>query len=73
MGDLVLHRGDTAPYFLKSDVERISTKTNSFVAVKKPLESFFYIFPSWVKHHVESNDSQGERISIAFNFVPNNK
>jgi hypothetical protein len=73
MGDLVLHRGDTAEYFLKSDVERISTKTNSFVAVKKPIESFFYIFPSWVKHHVEKNNSHGERISIAFNFVPSNK
>jgi uncharacterized protein (TIGR02466 family) len=73
MGDLVLHRGDTAEYFLKSDVERIGTKTNSFVAVKKPLESFFYIFPSWVKHHVESNISQGDRVSIAFNFIPENK
>jgi uncharacterized protein (TIGR02466 family) len=73
MGDLFLHRGDNAEYFLKSDVERITTKTNSFTSVKKPIESFFYIFPSWVKHHVESNESQGERISIAFNFVPNNK
>jgi uncharacterized protein (TIGR02466 family) len=73
MGDLVLHRGDTAEYFLKSDVERIGTKTNSLVAVKKPIESVFYIFPSWVKHHVESNNSQGDRISIAFNFIPENK
>jgi hypothetical protein len=73
MGDLVLHRGDTAEYFLKSDVERIGTKTNSFVAVKKPIESVFYIFPSWVKHHVESNNSQGDRISIAFNFIAENK
>ena len=73
MGDLVLHRGDTAEYFLKSDVERIGTKTNSLVAVKKPIESVFYIFPSWVKHHVESNNSQGDRISIAFNFIAENK
>jgi hypothetical protein len=28
-----------------------------------------YIFPSWVKHHVESNNSDKERISIAFNLV----
>ena len=73
MGDLILHRGDTAEYFLKSDVERIGTKANSFVAVKKPIESVFYIFPSWVKHHVESNNSQGDRISIAFNFIAENK
>jgi uncharacterized protein (TIGR02466 family) len=73
MGDLVLHRGDTAEYFLKSDVERIGTRANSFVAVKKPIESVFYIFPSWVKHHVESNNSQGDRISIAFNFIAENK
>ena len=73
MGDLILHRGDTAEYFLKSDVQRIGTKTNSLVAIKKPIESVFYIFPSWVKHHVESNNSQGDRISIAFNFIPENK
>jgi uncharacterized protein (TIGR02466 family) len=73
MGDLVLHRGDSAEYFLKSNVEKISTKSNSLIAIKKPIESLFYIFPSWVKHHVESNNSQGDRISIAFNFVPNNK
>ena len=73
MGDLILHRGDTAEYFLKSDVQRVGTKTNSMVAIKKPIESVFYIFPSWVKHHVESNNSQGDRISIAFNFIPENK
>ena len=73
MGDLVLHRGDTAEYFLKSDVERVSTKANSFVSVKKPIESLFYIFPSWVRHHVESNYSDGERISIAFNFIQDKK
>jgi uncharacterized protein (TIGR02466 family) len=73
MGDLILHRGDTAEYFLKSDVQRIGTKTNSLVAIKKPIESVFYIFPSWVKHRVESNNSQGDRISIAFNFISENK
>lgn len=73
MGDLVLHRGDSAEYFLKSDIERITTKTNSFVAIKKPIESLFYIFPSWVRHHVETNNSDGERISIAFNFVSKDK
>lgn len=73
MGDLVLHRGDNAEYFLKSNVERISTRSNSLVAVKKPIESVFYIFPSWVKHYVESNISQGDRISIAFNFIQENK
>lgn len=73
MGDLVLHRGDNAEYFLKSNVERISTRSNSLIAVKKPIESVFYIFPSWVKHYVESNISQGDRISIAFNFIQENK
>jgi uncharacterized protein (TIGR02466 family) len=73
MGDLVLHRGDNAEYFLKSNVERVSTKSNSLVAVKKPIESVFYIFPSWVKHYVESNISPGDRISIAFNLIQENK
>lgn len=72
MGDLVLHRGDNAEFFFTSDVKRESTMANAFSCTKAAKESTFYLFPSWIKHHVERNESHKERISIAFNFVPTN-
>jgi uncharacterized protein (TIGR02466 family) len=73
MGDLVIHRGDNAEFFLTGDIEREYTMANSQVSIKPAKESTFYLFPSWSKHHVERNESDKERISIAFNFVPSNK
>jgi uncharacterized protein (TIGR02466 family) len=72
MGDLVLHRGDNMEFFMTSKVEREFTMSNALSATKQAKESTFYLFPSWVKHHVERNESNKERISIAFNFVPLN-
>lgn len=69
MGDLVIHRGDNAEYFLTGDIKREYTTTNSQVSIKPAKESTFYLFPSWSKHHVERNESDKERISVAFNFV----
>jgi len=74
MGNLVIHRGDNAEYFLTSKIDRINTLTNLREVHREPIESLFYLFPSWVKHHVEPNNSDKERISIAFNFIhPNQK
>jgi len=70
MGDLVLHRGDNAEFFLK-DVKE-ATMANALSCSKQAKTSTFYLFPSWVKHHVERNESHKERISVAFNFVPLN-
>ena len=72
MGDLVLVRGDNAEYFLQGNIEEY-TMFNAPTATKKAIESSFYLFPSWTKHYVERNESDKERISIAFNFVPLNK
>jgi uncharacterized protein (TIGR02466 family) len=72
MGDLVLHRGDNAEFFYTSKVKREATMSNVFSVNKPAKESTFYLFPSWIKHHVERNESKNERISIAFNFVPEN-
>ena len=70
MGDLVLHRGDSAEFFLK-DIKEM-TMANALSCTKQAKTSTFYLFPSWIKHHVERNESDKERISIAFNFVPLN-
>lgn len=72
MGDLVLHRGDNMEFFMTSKVEKEFTMANALTATKQAKESTFYLFPSWTKHHVERNESHKERISIAFNFVPQN-
>jgi uncharacterized protein (TIGR02466 family) len=69
MGDLVLHRSDTSEYFLTSNIKRENTMMNTSSIYCKAEESKFYLFPSWVKHSVERNNSDFERISIAFNFV----
>ena len=72
MGDLVLERGDTMGFFLTGDIKKEMTMANAEHCVKPAQESAFYLFPSWVKHRVERNESNKERISIAFNFVPSN-
>jgi uncharacterized protein (TIGR02466 family) len=73
MGNLVLHRDDSAEFFLTSKVERQPTAAN-MLSVECPVsESMFYLFPSWTKHSVERNESEDERISIAFNFVSPNQ
>lgn len=69
MGDLILHRGDTAEFFLTSKVDREPTMANAMAIPCPVKESMFYLFPSWVKHSVERNNTDSERISIAFNFV----
>ena len=73
MGDLVLHRGDTAEFFLTSKVKREPTMANALSIPCPVEESKFYLFPSWVKHSVERNNTDSERISIAFNFVSPNQ
>lgn len=73
MGDLVLHRGDNAEFFLTSKVEREQTMANAMAIPCPVKESMFYLFPSWVKHSVERNNTDSERISIAFNFVSPNQ
>ena len=73
MGDLILHRGDTAEFFLTSKVEREQTMANAMAVPCPVKESMFYLFPSWVKHSVERNNTDSERISIAFNFVSPNQ
>ena len=35
----------------------------------KPLEKLLLVFPSWVPHSVEFNDTEEERISLSFNYI----
>jgi len=40
---------------------------NSITTWFKPESSHLYLFPAWLKHHVEPNLSNKDRISISFN------
>ena len=35
----------------------------------KPLEKLLIVFPSWLPHSVEFNDTNEERISLSFNYI----
>ena len=70
MGNLILHREDKSEFFLTSKVKREETMANNLAITCPIQESMFYLFPSWVKHSVERNEGTQERISIAFNLVP---
>ena len=35
----------------------------------KPLEKLLLVFPSWLPHSVEFNDTEEERISLSFNYI----
>ena len=68
-GDLVLHREDTSRYYLGSRYRKKNTHFSSQVYTTKPTCGKLVVFPAWTKHSVEMNNSDTERISIAFNFV----
>lgn len=68
-GNLFLHREDSMEYFLTSRVEKNITPCTTTDISLPPQESTFYLFPSWVKHSVGKNESNQNRISIAFNLI----
>ena len=67
-GDLVLHREDSSRYYL-GKYRNISTHFSQQSYITPPTCGKLIIFPAWTKHSVEINNSETERISIAFNFV----
>ena len=67
-GDLKLHREDSSRYYL-GRYKNPHTHFSMQSYITKPICSKLVIFPAWTKHSVEMNDSDTERISIAFNFV----
>jgi len=67
-GDLILHREDPSRYYLgkyKKPITSFSAQNWSI----KPACSKLVLFPAWTTHSVDPNESDTERISIAFNFV----
>lgn len=66
MGNIEFHREDSAIHFIPP-----LDRYNHFTSQKGsygPMEKLLLLFPSWLKHSVNSNMSQKERYSISFNY-----
>ena len=64
-GNIFFERGDDAVYFLPPTDK--PNYFNSTATTYKSITDALYIFPSWLKHSVQPNLSNEDRISIAFN------
>ena len=59
---------DPRPVSIMPRTEKLDRVTsNAFVA--QPQAGRMVMFPSWLRHHVPSNEGTTERISIAFNLM----
>jgi len=66
-GNIQFERSDGAEYHIPDYVEKATyyTSTRATYACKT---GALYVFPSWLKHSVEGNRSNTDRISISFNY-----
>lgn len=65
-GNIVFERDDNAQYFIPP-VEN-KNYFNSTVCTYKAKTGALYIFPGWLKHRVDPNQIDDDRISISFNY-----
>jgi len=66
-GNIQFERSDNAEYHLPEYMEKI-TYFNATRATYAGKTGALYIFPGWLKHSVEGNQSNSDRISISFNY-----
>jgi uncharacterized protein (TIGR02466 family) len=66
-GNIQFERSDNAEYHLPEYMEKI-TYFNATRATYAAKSGALYIFPSWLKHHVQGNQSNTDRISLSFNY-----
>lgn len=66
-GNIIFQRSDNAEYHLPQfpEKETYFTCTQATYAAKT---GGLYIFPGWLKHSVQGNQSNTDRISISFNY-----
>jgi len=66
-GSIQFDRNDGAEYHIPAQVEKETyyTCTRATYAAKT---GALYIFPSWLKHSVQGNKSNTDRISVSFNY-----
>jgi uncharacterized protein (TIGR02466 family) len=66
-GNIQFERNDNAEYHIPARVDNYTYFTATKASYKSKT-SAVYIFPSWLKHNVEANTSNEDRISISFNY-----
>ena len=66
MGDIEFHRHDDASYYL---LDKENTAFGSERYIYKAKTGVLLIFPSWLKHSVQGNLSDQNRISLSFNYT----
>jgi uncharacterized protein (TIGR02466 family) len=64
-GNLILQRSDNQQAYV---IANHSTPKNQTSFTIEPTEGMLIAFPSHVPHYVEQNESNQQRISVAFNF-----
>ena len=69
-GKLVFQNPYEGIYYLWDNLEKKNTTAdNAFTYEITPREKELYIFPSWLRHYVEANLSDEDRISISFDSI----
>jgi len=67
-GDIIFERNDGADLHLPEHMIEHYTYYTGKSATYTPKTGDLFIFPGWLKHRVSTNNSQQDRISIAFNY-----
>lgn len=70
-GNIQFERSDGANYFLPEVVEKVTYFTSGRATYASKSQAL-YIFPSWLKHSVQGNQSNTDRISVSFNYGEKN-
>ena len=65
-GNIFFERGDNAEYFLPPVQQ--TNYFNGTATSYKAISGAMYVFPSWLKHSVQPNKTDKDRISISFNY-----
>ena len=66
-GNIYFERSDGAEYHLPVETDK-PTYFNVSRSVYQAKTNALYVFPSWMKHGVDSNATPKDRISVSFNY-----
>ena len=66
--NIIFERGDNAEYHVRPHNIQKVNYYNSQSCTYAAKTGALYIFPSWLKHHVQANRANKDRISISFNY-----
>lgn len=68
-GDIVFERQSQDQYILGSHVRESTAYSSACQWKYRPKPNLLIIFPAWVSHYVEINNSELNRVSISFNVL----